>query len=258
MTIMTCIKYVPDPAEPAEFEPDATLSRSGEGQASQLDEYAVEQSLVLAEAWGTGTVAVTVGPEPGEQALRKALQMGIGEAILVSDPAIAGSDVFATARILAAAAGSIEGVELIVCGMSSTDAEMGVMAALLAAELGWPLLSYAANVTAGDGELGITRVDETGSRTVTAQLPAVLSVTDQSGEPRYPSFKDVLAAKRKKVATLALGDLWLPPDEVGAGAARVEVLGVARTAERSAGRTIQDRGGDSVAHLIEYLTADAK
>lgn len=257
MKIMTCMKFVPDPTEPAAFGPDATIVRTANGQPSQLDEYAVEQSLVLAGELDAPTVAVSVGPELAEQALRKALQMGAAEAVLVADPAIAGSDAFATAKVLAGIARTIEGVGLIVCGMSSTDGEMGVIPALLAAELGWPLLSHASQVHTDGDVLTITRLDETGSRTVTAPMPAVLSVTDQSGEPRYPSFRDVMAAKKKTVTTLALTDLGIPAAEAGAAAARLEVIQVTRNPERAAGRTITDHDGDSVAELVAYLTTEA-
>lgn len=256
MRIMTCVKYVPDPTEPAAFTVDSRIDRSVGGQLSELDEYAVGRTLQLASELAAGSVAVSMGPEEADGALRRALQLGVGEAVLIADPALAGSDVFATARVLAAAARSLD-VELIVCGMSSTDAGTGVVPALLAAELGWPLLSHASAVEAAGDGLRITRLDEAGSRQASAGLPAVVSVTDQSGEPPYPSFKDVLAAKRKQVAIRSLTDLGIDPDGVGSAAARVVIDEVVRSPERPAGRILTDTDGDSVAELAAFLTAPA-
>jgi electron transfer flavoprotein beta subunit len=252
--ILVCVKFVPDPTDDVEFTPALTLARpEGTGLLSELDEYAVEQALVLAEQFPGATVtALTVGPEAAEIALRKALQMGADEAVLVSDPAIAGSDVFGTATVLAAAV-ALVGPDLVVCGMSSTDSAGGVLPALLSSRLGWPLLSLAATVVPAGPGLRITRTDEVGLRTAEAALPAVISVTDQSGEPRYPSFKDVLGAKKKTVGVISLADLGVAPTEVGAAAARVTVTGVVRNPERAAGRVLVDDGGSSVPELVDFL-----
>jgi electron transfer flavoprotein beta subunit len=260
MRILTCVKYVPDSGDEVGFEPDLSLDRSGpSSRLSELDEYAVEQSLRLRAVLADATVTVlSVGPAEAEGALRKALQMGADEAVLVTDEAIAGSDVFGTAAVLTAAIRSLAGTGLVVCGMSSTDAGIGVLPALLADALAWPLLSHAAVLTAEADTARITRVDETGSRVVEAELPAVVSVTDQTGEPRYPSFKDVLAAKKKSVTTLSLAELDLDPSLVGAAAARVEVVAVQPNPERAAGRVIVDTDGSSVAEIIEFLAAATK
>lgn len=254
-TILTCVKFVPDAADDVEFGPDHTIGRL-DGLLCELDEYAVEQSLLLRdELPGASVSALTVGPEQAEGALRKALQLGADEAYLVTDEAIAGSDVFGTARVLAAAVRAVPDVAVVVCGMSSTDGEMGVLPALLADALGWPLLSGAASVTATSGGLRIERVDEAGLRTVEATLPAVVSVTDQSGEVRYPTFKDVMAAKKKAVTTLDLAALGVAPDEVGAAAARVEVREISRNPDRPPGRVLHDHEGSSVDELVAFLTA---
>lgn len=260
MRILTCVKYVPDAGDDVGFDDDLRLSRTGpSSKLSELDEYAVEQALRLrSELEAVIVTVLTVGPAEAEGALRKALQMGADEAVLVSDQAIGGSDVFGTATVLAAAARSLDEVGLIICGMSSTDAGVGVVPALLSGELGWPLLSNAAVLAVEAGTARITRVDETGSRVVEAEVPAVVSVTDQSGEPRYPSFKDVLAAKKKSVTELAVADLGIDPASVGAGAARVQVLGVARNPEREAGRVIVDVDGSSVDEIVAFLATATK
>jgi electron transfer flavoprotein beta subunit len=260
MKILVCVKYVPDATDEVSFEEDQTLARTGgSGRLSELDEYAVEQALQLRAELADATVTVlTVGSDDAEIALRKALQMGANDAVLVTDPAIAGSDVFGTATVLASAARSVGEVGLVMCGMSSTDAGIGVLPALLADALGWPLLSQAAALTVDGQSLQIDRVDETGSRTIIAGLPAVVSVTDQSGEPRYPSFKDVLAAKKKQVTKMALADLGVSPDSVGLAAARVEVIATVRNPDRAAGRVIVDDNGSSVDEIVKFLVDATK
>jgi electron transfer flavoprotein beta subunit len=260
MRILALVKYVPDAGDEVGFEPDFSLARSGpSSRLSELDEYAVEQALQLRAALPDARVTVlSVGPAEADSALRKALQMGADDAVLVTDEAIAGSDVFGTATVLTAAIRSLSDIDLVVCGMSSTDAGLGVLPALLADALARPLLSHAASVTVDGDLLRITRVDETGSRVVEAAMPAVVSVTDQSGEPRYPSFKDVLAAKKKSVTTLTLTDLGIEPSAVGASAARVEVVAVERNPERAAGRVIVDVAGSSVEDIVEFLAAATK
>lgn len=255
--ILTCVKFVPDAADEITFAPDGTLERpAAGGLLSALDEYAVEQSLRLRDGLpGASLSVLTVGPPQAEGALRKALQMGADDAYLVTDDAIAGSDVFGTVRVLAAAAQRLPDVDVVVCGMSSTDGEMGVLPALLAGALGWPLLSMAASLAVTDAGLRIERTDEVGTRTVEATLPAVVSVTDQSGEARYPTFKDVMAAKRRSLTPLDLAALGVSPDEVGAGAARVQVHDVARNPDRPPGRVVLDHEGSSVDELLAFLTA---
>jgi electron transfer flavoprotein beta subunit len=259
MRIIALVKYVPDSGDEVGFEPDLSLGRIGpSSRLSELDEYAVEQALRLrSELSGASLTVLSVGPSEAEVALRKALQMGADDAVLVSDEAIAGSDVFGTAAVLTAAIRSLD-AGLVVAGMSSTDAGIGVIPALLADALGWPLVSQAAEVRIENDLVTITRVDETGSRVVEAGLPAVVSVTDQSGEPRYPSFKDVLAAKKKSVSTVTLAEVGLDASAVGAASARVSVVAVERNPDRAAGRVIVDVDGSSVDDIVSFLVATTK
>lgn len=256
--ILACVKFVPDTADEVAFAPDHTIGRPASGGLlCELDEYAVEQALRLRDALPGASVAVlSVGPPQAEGALRKALQLGADGAYLVTDDAIAGSDVFGTVRVLAAAVQAAGDVEVVVCGMSSTDGEMGVLPALLADALGWPLLSMAASLTVTDAGLRIERTDEVGTRTVEATLPAVVSVTDQSGDVRYPTFKDVMAAKKRTITTLDLAALGVAPAEVGATAARVQVREVSRNPDRPPGRVVLDHEGSSVDELVAFLTAN--
>ncbi|WP_028708951.1 electron transfer flavoprotein subunit beta/FixA family protein [Propionicicella superfundia] len=256
MRILTCVKYVPDPVDEVSFSSAHTLDRAASScLLSELDEYAVEQALQARAALPEASVAaLTVGPADAEAGLRKALQMGADEAYLVSDDAIAGSDVFGTVAVLAAAVRAVPDAGLVICGMSSTDGEMGVLPALLAHALDWPLLSMAASLEVAGSGLRGTRVDEVGARTVETPLPAVVSVTDQTGEPRYPTFKDVMAAKKKPVTEWSLADLGVDPATVGAGAARVEVATITRNPDRQAGTVLVDDGGSSVTELVAFLT----
>jgi len=258
--IISCVKYVPDSSDEVTFDPENRLDRtSASCRLSELDEYAVEQALQLrSQLAGSSVTVLTIGPADAEAAVRKALQMGADDAVVVSDDAIAGSDVFGTAVVLAAAIGRFEEGGLVVCGMSSTDAGTGVLPALLADALAWPLLSQAATVTAEASCARIQRLDEFGARVVEAGLPAVVSVTDQSGEPRYPSFKDVLAAKKKQVVRLTLADIGVDPAAVGTGTARVRVVSIQRNPDRAAGRVIVDADGSSVDDIIDFLTTATK
>ena len=256
MRILTCIKFVPDAAENVTFDGDHRITRDSSGLPSELDEYAVEQSLQLLNALPDASVtALSIGPEVAETSLRKALQMEATEAILVADGRIAGSDAFATASIIAAAVRKLGDVGVVVCGMSSPDAEMGVVPALLAHELNWPLLSLASSVCVDGDVLHIVRNGEDGTRHAQAPLPAVISVTDQTGEPRYPTFKDVLAAKRRSVTSWTLDDIDVDENTVGAQAARVEVLDIKHNPERAQGRTVVDDAGSSVDEVVAFLTA---
>lgn len=255
MRIIVAVKYVPDTAEEIGFDADHRLVRDPDsGLLSELDEYAVEQALRLRDQLPGSTVtAVAIGPDDATAALRKALQMGADDATLITDDQVAGSDVFATAGLLAAAVGSFDDAGLVVCGMASTDAGTSAVPALVAARLGWAALTHASTISVAGHQITIGRTDETGTRTATAGLPVVVSVTDQTDEPRYPSFKDVLAAKRKKIAELDLDDLDVDPATVGAGVSRVTVGEITRNPDRAAGRTLTDTDGSTVGELVAFL-----
>src|SRR5665811_496000 len=193
MNIVVCIKYVPDAQSELTFNAsDNTTDRLGvEGLLSELDEYAIEAGLKLAEAADGGvaenTVTVlTVGPAKAADAIKKALQMGAHASVHVSDEAIHGSDAAATSLILAEAVKKIGSPDLILTGMTSTDGSMGVVPAMLAERLGLPQVTLAAELTVDGGTVTIRRDGDTASVTITASLPALVSVTDQINEPRYP------------------------------------------------------------------------
>src|SRR5690349_9840264 len=198
MNIVVCVKYVPDAAADQQFESDNTVDRVGvDGLLSELDEYAVEQALQLKEKLGdeTEVTALTIGPEGAIDAVRKALQMGADKGVHVVDDAIAGSDAPATSLVLAEAIKKIDH-DLVVCGMSSTDGSMGVVPAMLSERLGVPGVTFGSEIELDGETVKIRRDGDTATVLVEGTLPVVLSVTDQTGEARYPSFKGIMAAKK--------------------------------------------------------------
>jgi len=260
MNIVVCIKYVPDAQSELTFNAsDNTTDRLGvEGLLSELDEYAIEAGLKLAEAADGGvaenTVTVlTVGPDKAADAIKKALQMGAHAGVHVSDEAIHGSDAAATSLILAEAVKKIGSPDLILTGMTSTDGSMGVVPAMLAERLGLPQVTLAAELTVDGGTVTIRRDGDTASVTITASMPALVSVTDQINEPRYPSFKGIMAAKKKPVETWSLADLGLDAGSVGLAAAWTKVESFTKRPPRSKGQIVTDEG-DGGTQLAEFLT----
>jgi len=261
MNIVVCVKYVPDAQSELTFnESDNTTDRLGvDGLLSELDEYAVEAGLKLAEGAAGGseesTVTVlTVGPDKAADAIKKSLQMGAHAGVHVNDEAIHGSDAVATSLILAEAVKKIGSPDLILTGMTSTDGSMGVVPAMLAERLGLPQVTLAAELTVDGDTVTIRRDGDTASVTITASLPALVSVTDQINEPRYPSFKGIMAAKKKPVETWSLADLGLDAGSVGLAAAWTKVESFAKRPPREKGQIVIDEG-DGGTKLAEFLSA---
>ena len=256
MKIAVLVKFVPDATAARAFTADDTTDRVGvDGLLSELDEYAVEEALKLVEAAGEGEVTVlTVGPAGAADAIKKALQMGAHQGVHVSDDAIHGSDAVATSLILAEAVKkATDGApELVLTGMASTDGVMGVVPAMLAERLGLPQVTFASELTIADGTVTIRRDGDTASETIVASLPALVSVTDQINEPRYPSFKGIMAAKKKPVEQWGLADLGIDPSLVGLAAAWTTVVSFAKRPPRAQGQIVTD-GGDGGTQLAEYL-----
>ncbi|HEY0238797.1 MAG TPA: electron transfer flavoprotein subunit beta/FixA family protein [Friedmanniella sp.] len=256
MKIVVCVKHVPDASAERSFAADLTVDREGaDGLLSELDEYAVEQALRIAEEGDDVEVVVlTIGPKDASAALKRALQMGAGAGVHVLDDALHGTDALGTSAVLAAAV-TRAGADLVVCGMASTDGAMGVLPAMLAERLGWPAATYAGRLTVADGHATIVREDDTARLTIEVDLPAVVSVTDQSGEARYPSMRGILAAKKKPVQTWDLADLDLDPAAVGLDAAASRVVDAEPRPARGAGRVVTDADGSGAAAVLEFLTA---
>ena len=258
MNIVVCVKYVPDATADRQFESDNTVDRVGvDGLLSELDEYAVEQALQLKEKAGDDTkvTALCVGPEKAVDAVRKALQMGADEGVHVLDDAIAGSDAAATSLVLAKAVEKAGPADLVMCGMSSTDAAMSVVPAMLAERLGLPQVTLASVVETQGDQVRVKRDGDTATEVIGGTMPLVLSVTDQSGEARYPSFKGIMAAKKKPLETWSLGDLGVDAGQVGLDAAWTAVEETTARPPRTAGEIVKDEDGSGASALAEFLAS---
>ncbi|MGZ5416479.1 MAG: electron transfer flavoprotein subunit beta/FixA family protein [Nocardioides sp.] len=257
MNIVVCVKYVPDATADRQFEADNTVDRVGvDGLLSELDEYAVEQALQIKEKLGDDTevTVLSVGPEQATDAIRKALQMGADKGVHVVDDAIAGSDALATSLVLAEAIKKIDH-DLVVCGMSSTDGAMAVLPAMLSERLGVPGLTLGSEITVDGSTVKIRRDGDASTDTIEGSAPLVLSVTDQSGEARYPSFKGIMAAKKKPVETWALSDLGVEAGQVGLSAAWSTVESTEARPPRTQGQIVTDEDGSGATALVEFLAS---
>ena len=256
MNIVVCVKYVPDAQSDRSFEADNTTDREAvDGLLSELDEYAVEAALALNEAGDGGEVTVlTMGPEDASAAVKKGLQMGADKGVHILDEAIAGSDAVASSLVLAEAIKKLGPVDLVLTGLASTDGSMSVVPAMLAERLGLPQVTFASELSVEGGTVSIRRDGADASETVEASLPAVVSVTDQINEPRYPSFKGIMAAKKKPVETWSLADLGVDAGQVGLDAAWTKVESVEARPPRSQGEIVTDEGEGGKA-LAEFLAS---
>jgi electron transfer flavoprotein beta subunit len=257
MNIVVCVKYVPDATGDRRFESDNTVDRDAvDGLLSELDEYAVEQALQIKEKLGDDTevTAVTVGPEGAVDAVRKALQMGADKGVHVVDDGVAGSDAPATSLVLAEAIKKLDH-DIVMCGMASTDGVMGVLPAMLSERLGLPGVTLGSEVELDGDKIKVRRDGDTATVMIEGNLPAVVSVTDQTGEARYPSFKGIMAAKKKPLETWSLSDLGVDAAQVGAGAAWTEVVGTEERPPRSQGEIVTDDGGSGATALAEFLAS---
>jgi electron transfer flavoprotein beta subunit len=253
MNIAVCVKQIPDPAVPGTLGADHTLDRSGKLILDDSDSYGVEMSLQLAEKAGGGEVVlVSMAPNGEVSGLRTALAMGAARAVLVSDDALAGSDALSTAKVLAKAVERAGGIDLVVTATESTDGYSGTIPGQIAELLGWPSLTFAKHVEVGDGKVSIQRQTEAGYDEVEASLPAVVSVTAGVVEPRYPSFKGIMAAKNKPVDQVTAADLGLSADQVGWAGARQKIVSVGAAPEREAGEKIED-DGEAYARIVSFL-----
>ncbi|HEY7144078.1 MAG TPA: electron transfer flavoprotein subunit beta/FixA family protein [Streptosporangiaceae bacterium] len=255
MNIVVCVKQVPDTwSERTLTADDSTLDRqSADAVINELDEYAIEEGLRLAEAHGGEVTILSMGPERATESIRKALSMGADKAIHLVDDGLAGSDGLQTSAAIAKVLAGTE-FDLVILGSESTDARMGVMAAMLAERLGLPQLSFASKVEIDGSDVRIRRLADYGYDEVQASLPAVISVVEKINEPRYPSFKGIMAAKKKPVQTMSLADAGIEPGEVGLAAAATEVVSFAKRPPRQAGTVVTD-DGDGGVKAAEYLAA---
>jgi len=255
MNIVVCVKQVPDTySERALRASDSTLDRdAADAVINEADEYAIEEGLRLAEAHGGEVTILSMGPGRAIEAIRKALSMGADKAVHLVDDALAGSDALQTSYALAQVLQSI-GFDLVVLGAESTDARMGAMAAMLAERLGVAQLSLASKVEIDGSHVRVNRQSEDGYWVVEADLPAVISVVEKINEPRYPSFKGIMAAKKKPMQVLSLAEAGIDSSLVGLANAATEVVDFTERPPRQAGTIVKD-DGDGGTKAAEFLAA---
>jgi len=254
MKVAVCVKHVPEGS--SRLDPGSKrLDRSGEGVLNHFDANAVEEALRLKDDSDTEVVVISMGPEKAADSLRKALAMGADRAVLVSDDALAGSDLVATSKVLARAL-ERENADLVLFGQQASDGDGAVLWAAVAERLRRPVVSQAAELTVDGGTVHVKRQTEFGYDVIETALPAVVAVSDAINEPRYPSLKGIMGAKKKPSETVSLGDLGIDAAEAGESGSKTEVLALGSPPARGDARKIEDDG--NAAHAIVDFLAEKR
>ena len=255
MKIVVLVKQVPDTAADKRLDPDTLAVDRGavDGLINEMDEFAIEEALQLIEKHGGEVTVLSMGPEDATDAYKKALQMGADKAVFLTDPALAGSDALATSYALAQVLGTLE-YDLVILGSEASDARTSLVPALLAERLGLPQLSFAAKVEVDGSAIKINRLTDYGHDVVEAQLPAVVSVVEKINEPRYPSFKGIMAAKKKPVDTLDVAAASIDASLVGWAGSRSKVVDATVAPPRAKGTIVTDEGNGGT-ELVEFLAS---
>ena len=252
MKIAVCVKQVPDATVHKRLDPATNrLDRSGEGALNPTDVNAVEEALRLKEAHGGEVVVVSLGPEKAMDSLRKALAMGADRAVLVSDPAAAGSDLVATSYALAKVL-EREAADLVLFGQQASDGDGAVLWAAVSDRLRRPMVSQVAELTLDGTAIKGKRQTEFGYDVISAPLPAVVAVSDAINVPRYPSLKGIMGAKAKPQEVVTLADVGVEADRAGEAGSRTKVLAVAPPPPKSGQVRIED-DGSAAEKIVEYL-----
>ena len=250
MNVVVCAKQIPDPAAPQSLEPSNNLNRSGKLILDEADTYGVEMSLQLVDAAGSGEVTVvSMGSSADVAGLRNALAMGAAKAVIVSDDALRGADALTTAKVLAAVIGRLA-PDLVLAATESSDGYTGTFPVQLAELLDLPSITFAKKVTVNGTTISVERQTEAGYDEVTSPTPAVVTVTAGVVEPRYASFKGIMAAKSKPVEVLSVADLGLS-DIVAAGTGQEVTRVVAAEARQSGEKYVDD--GDGAQKIVAFL-----
>jgi len=254
MNIVVLIKQVPDTySERTLHTSDHTLDRgSADAVLDEINERAIEEALKLKETGDAEVTVVCMGPSRATDAIRKALSMGADKAVHLSDEALHGSCAVQTARALAKVIGTLGDVDLVLAGNEATDGTIGAVPSMIAEVLGLPDLTHARTITVDGTTITVERETDDAVTTLQASLPAVVSVGEKINEPRYPSFKGIMAAKKKPVTTMTLADAGIDPSEVGLANATTTVSDSKPRPPREAGQVVTDEG-DGGAKLVEYL-----
>ena len=248
MNVIVCVKQIPDPALPGELDADNTLKRDGKLILDESDSYGVEMALQLVTAAGGGAVSlVSMAPNEEVSGLRTALAMGAEKAVLVSDASLAGADALTTAKVLAGAVGKSGEYDLVIAGTESSDGYTGTVPEQIAEVLGLPSVTFAKSIEVDGSVVKVERQSEAGYDEVTCSLPAVVSVTAGVVEPRYPSFKGIMAAKSKPVENVTAGDLGIE-----AASWAQSITNVEDAPAREAGEIIED-DGETFNKIVEFL-----
>ena len=257
MNIFVLVKQVPDTYSERKLRDDGVLDRDAtDAVLDEINERAVEEALQIKEREGGEVTVLTMGPDRATDAIRKALSMGADKAVHLSDEALAGSDAMATAKVLAAAIktaiGTVEGVDLVLAGNEASDGRGAAVPAMVADVLGWPAMTHVRELTVEGGAVTGRRETDDGVTVLNAELPVVVSVSEKINEPRYPSFKGIMAAKKKPVATLTLADVGVDAGEVGLAHALTTVTSASPKPPKSAGEKVSDEGdgGDKIASFL--------
>jgi electron transfer flavoprotein beta subunit len=253
MKVAVCVKQIPDPADPGALD-EATkcLKRDTKLILDESDSYGVEMALQLVDAAGGGEVVlISMAPNNEVNGLRTALAMGADQAILVSDDALAGSDALGTAKVLAAAIQRAE-PDLVLAATESSDGYTGTVPEQIAELMGLPSVTFAKSIVATDGSVNVQRQTEAGYDDVTCPLPCLVSVTAGVVEPRYPSFKGIMAAKSKPVDEVTIADLGIDAGSVGWAGAGQEIVAVEEAPAREAGEIIEDEG-EAYQRIVSFL-----
>ena len=253
MKLAVCVKEVPEASARTRIDPGTLrLDRSGTAALNPFDAHALEEALRIKERTGDGeVVAIMMGPARAAESLRKALAIGADRAVHVADDALAGSDLVATARALAKAV-EREQADLVLLGQQGGDSDGAVLWSALAELLQRPVVSQAASLELGDGKITAKRQTEYGYDVIEAPLPAVVAVSDAINEPRYPSLKGIMGAKKKPFDTVSAADLDLAPDEIGEAGSRTQVHGLSDPPSRGDSIRIED-DGNAAERILEYL-----
>lgn len=250
MKIAVCVKHVPEGH--GRIEPGSKrLDRSGEGALNHFDANAVEEALRLKGDGDGEVVVISMGPERAADSLRKALAMGADRAVLVSDEAAAGADLVATSKVLAGALAR-EGADLVLFGQQASDADGAVLWAAVAERLRRPVVSQAAEVTVDAGRVRVKRQTEFGYDVIEAPLPAVVAVSDAINEPRYPSLKGIMGAKKKPFETISVSDTGVDAGEAGEAGSKTEVLALGDPPARGDARKIEG-DADAAQAIVDFL-----
>lgn len=249
MNIAVCVKHIPDPNLPGEMDGDRLKREGVQGVLDPGDEFGVEAGLRLKEEHAGEVTLVSMGPATAHEAIRRGLSMGADKGILITDDSLQGADALVTARVLAAALHKAGDFDLVIAGVESTDGYTGTMPAALAEFLGFPQVTFVKKIEGTNGSIKADRQTADGYHVVESSLPALITVTAGVNEPRYASFKGIMAAKKKPVEQWAVADLGLSADDV---AVRQAVASIGKAEERKAGEVVAD-DGSGAARIADFL-----